>query len=89
MHSYQLTFGTNQLLPGLNLELNAFYNRTRDLIYMDLIEHYNMGSSDIYGLELSGDYRYRNFSVNLSASWQKATDYKLFYDEYEKPFNMP
>ena len=89
MHSYQLTFGTNQLLPGLNLELNAFYNRTRDLIYMDLIEHYNMGSSDIYGLELSGDYRYRNFSVNLSASWQKATDYTLFYNKYEKPFNMP
>ena len=89
MHSYQLTFGTNQIVTGLDLELNAFYNRTRDLIYMDIIEHYNMGNSDIYGLELSGNYKYRALSANLSACWQKSRKYELFYNKYDKPFNTP
>ena len=89
MHSYQLTFGTNRLVPGLDLELNAFYNRTRDLIYMDFIEHYNMGNSNIYGLELTGNYKYRSLSANLSACWLKSGKYELFYTKYDKPFNTP
>jgi len=89
MHSYQLTLGTTQLLPGLDLELNGFYNRTRDLIYMDLIEHYNMGSSDIYGLELSGKYKYRTLTAHLAAGWQKSRKYELFFAQFDTPFNMP
>ena len=70
LHSYQLTFGANQWLPGLDFEINGFYNRARDIIYMNIIEHENSGSSDIYGVELSAKYKYRNFTANLSAAWQ-------------------
>ena len=89
MHSYQLTLAMTQLLPGLDMELNTFYNRTRNLIFMDIITHFNMGNSDIYGLELSGNYKYRNFSANLSASWLKNGNYELYYNTYDKAFNMP
>lgn len=89
MHSYQLTFGTTQLVKGLNMELNAFYNRAKDIIYMDFLEHYNMGNSKIYGLELSGDYSYRRFDAHLAATWQKISDYELFEEKYNRAFNMP
>lgn len=90
MHSYQLTFGATQLVKGLNVELNGFYNRTRDLIYMDFIEHYNMGNSDIFGLELSANYESKRFSAHLSTTWQKDSKYEL-YDEDDIPraYNMP
>ncbi len=61
LHSYQLTFGANQWLPGLDFEINGFYNRARNIIYMNIIEHENSGSSDIYGVELSAKYKYSNF----------------------------
>ena len=90
MHSYQLTFGATQWVKGLNVELNAFYNRTRDLIYMDLIEHFNMGNSDIYGLELSADYESKRFSAHASATWQKDTKYELYGEEnIDRAYNMP
>jgi len=89
MHSYQLTLSATQWVKGLNMELNAFLNRTRDLIYMDFIEHYNMGNSNIYGLEFTGTYDYRQFSAYLSACWQKSNKYELFYQSFNKPFNMP
>jgi len=89
MHSYQLTFGATEWLKGLNFELNGFYNRTHDMIYMDLIEHYNMGNSDIYGLEFSGRYEQPKYSAYITASWQKTKSYELFFREYSKAFNMP
>ena len=89
LHSYQLTFGAQQWVKGLDFEVNAFYNRTRDLIYMDLIEHYNMGNNDIIGLELTANYEYRRFAANLSATWQKTTDYELYATKMDRAFNMP
>ena len=89
LHSFQLTFGTTQLTKGLNMELNAFYNKAKDLIYMDIIEHFNTGKSTIYGLEFSGRYEYRHFSANLSATWQKANEFQLFSLNRDMPFNTP
>ncbi len=89
MHSYQLTFGATQWVKGLNFEVNAFYNRTRDMIYMDLIEHYNMSNSDIYGLELSADYETRRFAAHMSATWLHADKYELIWESYDHAFNTP
>lgn len=89
MHSYQLTFGANQWVKGLNFEINAFFNRTNDLIYMDMIEHYNTGNSKIYGVEISANYEHKRFATHLSTTWQRTSDYELLNCEYPRAFNMP
>ena len=92
LHSYQLTFGANQWIKGLDFEVNAFYNHAKDLITMDLIAHYNMENSDIYGIEVSGKYDYRRFSAYLTASWQKMKSFTMNNAtsyEYPSALNMP
>lgn len=89
LHSYQLTFGANQWLPGLDFEINGFYNRARDIIYMNIIEHENSGSSDIYGVELSAKYKYRNFTANLSAAWQDVKKSSINNTEFNFAFCTP
>ena len=89
LHSYQLTFGVPKLTQGLNLELNAFYNHAKDLIVMDLIEHFNSGFSDIYGLEFSGSFERQRFSTYLSAAWMKSRKYESNFMEFDTPLNTP
>ena len=92
LHSYQLTFGATQWIKGLDFEVNAFYNHAKDLITMDLIAHYNMENSDIYGIEVSGKYDYRRFSAYLTASWQKMKSFTMNNAtsyEYPSALNMP
>ena len=92
LHSYQLTFGATQWIKGLDFEVNAFYNHAKDLITMDLIAHYNMENSDIYGIEVSGKYDYRRFSAYLTASWQKMKSFTMNNAssyEYTNALNMP
>ena len=78
LHSYQLTFGATQWLPGLNFEVNGFYNRARDLIYQYVAEHYNTGNYNTYGIELSANYERRPFSAHLTATWQDVSRAELF-----------
>ncbi len=89
LHSYQLTFGANQWLPGLDFEINGFYNRARNIIYMNIIEHENSGSSDIYGVELSAKYKYSNFTANLSAAWQDVKKSSINNTEFNFAFCTP
>ncbi len=89
MHSWQLTFAGTEWFRGFNIELNAFYNRMRDMIYMELLEHYNMGNSDIYGLEFTGSYEHRNINAHLTASWMTSRMYELEDISYNYAFNMP
>ena len=85
----QLTIGANQWLPGLDFEINGFYNRARDIIYMNIIEHENSGSSDIYGVELSAKYKYSNFTANLSAAWQDVKKSSINDTEFNFAFCTP
>ena len=92
LHSYQLTFGATQWIKGLDFEVNAFYNHAKDLIIMDLIAHYNMEQSDIYGIELSSKYDYQRFSAHLSACWQKVKSFShnnMTTYTYPTALNMP
>lgn len=70
LHSFQLTLGANHWLPGLNFEVNGFYNRARNLIFPFIYEHQNSGNIDTYGIELSANYQYRRFSSYLTATLQ-------------------
>jgi len=89
LHSYQLSFGGNQWVNGLNFEFNLYYNRAFDLICQGIIEHENAGDMDSYGLEFQGNYVHKNFSLNLTSSWQKVRKSTLFGRSYDDSFNIP
>ena len=89
MHSYQLTFGATQWLKGLNFEINAFYNKARNNIHMNLLDYGNDAKSDIYGIEFSGSYENPRFSAHLSSSWQKAHMYEVYSESFDYPHNTP
>ncbi len=89
LNSYQVSFGATQWIKGLDFEINAFYNRASNLIEMELLEHYNGGSSDLYGIELTANYEHRRFQAHLAASWQKAKDIKHLYQEMPWALNTP
>ena len=78
LHSFQLTFGAMQWLPGLNFEVNGFYNRARDVIYQYVALHYNTGNYDTYGVELSASYQNRRFTAHTNATWQSVSRAELF-----------
>ena len=89
MHSYQLTFGATQWAKGLNFEVNAFYNKSRNNIHMNLLDYSNDAQSDIYGIEFSGSYERPRFSAHLSSSWQKSHMYMIYDTEMDSPLNTP
>ena len=89
MHSIQLTLATNNIVKGLNLELNGYYNRASKLIYTTILENMNTGRSKIWGLELMGSYSRRRFNANLSAEWHKVVQYEIFGMDFNKAFSIP
>ncbi len=89
LHSYQLTFGATQWMKGLDFEVNTFYNHARNLIYLELFEHYNTGLIDTYGVELSGSYKRKNFTANMALEWQKPRKTEIFNYEGRESFNVP
>jgi len=89
LHSYQLTFAGSQWINGLDLEFNTFYNRARNLIFMQIIDHQNTGYMDTYGLEFSGNYTHRKFTANMTAAWQKLRKGTVFNYELDDATNIP
>lgn len=88
-YSYQLTLAGTQWVPGLNLELNAFYNQARDLIFLEIYEHLNTGRMNTYGFELTGSYERKRFSANLNCTWQKTPKLRLFSFNVDHALNTP
>ena len=89
LYSWQFTFGATQWVPGLNFELNAFYNHARDLIVPYLIEHSNSGNINTYGLELSASYQRRRLSAHLNATWQDISHNQQAGTDYNHALNIP
>ncbi len=89
LHSFQLTFAGMQWLKGLDFEINGYFNRARDLIYMQIIDHSNTGNIDSYGVEVAGRYRHKNFNADLSMSWQKIYKGTVFKLNIDQNFNIP
>ncbi len=89
LHSFQLTFGANQWLPGFNFEINGFYNRARDIIYQYVAEHYNTGNYDTYGVELTASYENRRFTAHANAAWQSVSRAELFDQNFGHSLSTP
>ena len=69
LHSYQFTFSGTQWLKGLDFELNAFYNRSGELIFSHILGYGNGGMDKTIGVEMMAGYKRGRLSANLNATW--------------------
>ena len=69
VHSFQLTFGGNNWVKGLNFEVNGFYNRASDLIMTHLLDYKNASKNQTCGVELMASYRQSRFTADFNLTW--------------------
>ena len=69
VHSFQLTFGGNNWIKGLNFEINGFYNRANDLIMTHLLEYKNASKNETCGVELMASYKQPKFTADFNLTW--------------------
>ena len=89
LHSWQLTFNAVEWVKGLNFEFNAFYNRANDLIFLMFANHDNAGQMNSYGLEFSGSYQMKRFSVHVNTTFQNVKKFKIYGKDIDRPLNTP
>jgi iron complex outermembrane receptor protein len=69
IHSFQLTFGGNNWIKGLNFEVNGFYNRASDLIMTHLMVYRNASKNQTCGVELMASYKQPRFTADFNLTW--------------------
>ena len=69
VHSFQLTFGGNNWIKGLNVEINGFYNRANDLIMTHLLDYKNASKNETCGVELIASYKQPKFTADFNLTW--------------------
>ena len=69
VHSFQLSFGGNDWIKGLNFEVNGFYNRANDLIMTHILEYKNASKNQTCGVELMANYRLPKFTADFNLTW--------------------
>ena len=69
VHSFQLTFGGNNWIKGLNFEINGFYNRANDLIMTHLLVYKNASKNETCGVELMASYKQPKFTADFNLTW--------------------
>ena len=104
LHSLQLTFTHNNLTPKSSmvngqssifnlqsLEVNAFFNKARNLIHFLLTDHYNTGISDTYGIELTARMSAlrSKLTADINATYQNTTHYEIFNYDINRQLNTP
>ena len=89
LYSWQLTVGSSALLPGLDVELNGFFNRATDLIYPQRLLHGNLGEGKTLGLELTASYRHSPLTVHFSAAWLNVLEAEYFGYDINKIPGIP
>lgn len=89
LNSLQLTFAGNEWLPGLNFEVNGFYNRAKDIIMTHVIEYLNEGNNETVGLELMANYRHRRFTADFNMSWIHTMKNNVFIRDINTNNNTP
>lgn len=70
-HSLQLSFAGNNLVKGLKLEVNGFYNRTDDIIMTGILDYSNAGQNKTCGVELTAGYRRPGLTADWNLTWTR------------------
>ena len=91
LNSLQVTFQLVNPIPGLQVELNGFYNSSHDLIYANGWLHVNADPCSTLGLELSAEYKIKRFSANfvLEAMRSEEAEYSPLLEHFHRTYNVP
>jgi outer membrane receptor for ferrienterochelin and colicins len=89
LHSWQLSVASNNLLKGLNIEINGFYNRAVDMIYPNGLVHSNAGEGKNMGLEFDLGYKTNRFDARVVGEWQHVVSAEFFGRTLDKLYNIP
>jgi len=89
LYSWQVSFGSDKLVPGLNFEVNTFFNYAKNLIFPSGLFHSNAASGKNLGVEITADYRRNRLTSHLTFTWQKTieVDYNLGAEDFQP--NVP
>ena len=89
INSLQATFQAVSPLPGLNVELNAFYNHAENLIYPNGWHHQNAGSFKGVGLEILASYKRGPFDGHIAFEVPKTLRSTFYGVRLDKMYNVP
>ena len=69
VHSFQLSFASNDWVKSLNFELNGFYNRAEDLIMTHIMDYKNASENQTAGVEFSASYHLPRLTADFNLTW--------------------
>lgn len=89
LNSFQLTFASNSLLRGLELDANLFYNRVTDFIIPDGLVYSNAGELKNIGIELAASCSYGKLNGWFNLTWQHVLSSQNYYVTKHSVHNIP
>lgn len=89
MNSFQLTLQGTNLVPGLTLELNGFFNHATNVIYPNGFLHLNAGTGKTIGTEFSAEYHNNRFTAHLAMNAIKILSAEYFDRKIDRMYNVP
>lgn len=89
LHAWQLTFNSNKVIPGLNIESNLFYNHATDFIIPEGLIYTNAGYLNNIGVELVTSYTRKRFQGQLNLTWQHVLDAEKYAVTHHTVYNIP
>lgn len=95
MDAYQITANLANSQKTVNYEVNAFYNKLKDLVaweYTDGEDYgmFNIGKLDLFGIDNSFSYKDKRQSVVATASYMRVVKTKNdYYVNGKEMFNVP
>lgn len=89
LHSYQCSFIANHFVPGLEFDINLFYNRATDFIVPDGLVYTNAGALENIGTELSASYTYGKLQSWFNLTWQQVLSSDKYSVTGKSVYNVP
>ena len=91
MDSWQFSVMNNQLVKGLTIDANFYYNHAKNIIYNDQAVglYTNAGYLKSIGVELALDYRINNFTAHGNLSWQNVLETEFYTATGNRVYNVP
>lgn len=91
MDSWQLSCSNHNLVKGLDMDLNIYYNYARDFVYNDQIigMYINAGYLKSIGADLMLKYSSRRLLTTANLSWQRALSSEWYTVSDHSVYNVP
>jgi len=89
LNSLQATVSSHNLLPGLEIEVNGFYNAATNLVHPQGIFYWNSGTMKNIGVELNSTYSRNKLYINGNITWQRLLSAEDYKTSGNRIYNIP